>query len=168
MIFYFIGIAAAKVTIEVIKASSENDPAPAEKPVPKDYSPLVVSDNLVRYGQERKLYESSLPPVLKNDLVIELDILEAFIIHCSEEGSLAVLQSLILLLTIANCSKGLRDDFPQDMLPFMLHEGVNILKSEIEKSSSTYEFLKVALRACDSLKSIISTEIENPCKYASA
>jgi len=160
MIFYLIGIAVAKITLEVIKASTANDPAPTEEP--KDDSPLVVSDNLERYSRERKLYESALPPVLKNDLVLELDILEAFIIHCTEEGSLAVLQSLILLLTIANCSKGLRDDFPEEMLPFMLHEGVNILKSEIEKAASTYEFLKVALRACDGLKTIISTEIRIP------
>jgi hypothetical protein len=81
--------------------------------------------------------------------------------HASEEGSLLVLQSLILILTVANCSKGFNKEFPPVMLPFMIEEGFAILNKEVEKAAITFEFLKVARRSTLELHDLIKAHVSD-------
>lgn len=186
MVFVWIGAAASALVFNVVQDlffsdndvdtevagdKKRKDSPPIEKKSPvegKSSAGCTVADLLERYSHERSLFESSLPThyMVKGDIVFELDILEAFIMHSTEEGSLKVLKSLILLLVASNCSKCLNKEFPADALSYIFDEAITQLLYEIDQAAYTFEFKKVALKAAKRVQRVVVVEYDRILKPA--
>jgi len=150
--------------IRLIKSPETWKPREAAAPQAEPREPSRAGDianNMQRYTLERKMFTESLHLSDREEAEIELDVLEAFMIHNDEESCLCVLKHVILNMAILNCSEGKNEAFPIFALPSVAKQAGEDLVEMIGVASKTYEFKKVATRSAHVLASIIKGQIDS-------